>query len=1752
MKSTLKRFLSLVLCMCMVLTLLPNVTITAFAAESGEVTGLADENIGLSFTGDADDAWSANGTSIIGATTSTGGTCSDTSHKSTLTITNKKSTTATLSFDYSIEQNSGKIQVDGTEVSSGASFTKELAANESVKVYIQSGSTSAATKITLTNVVLVSDVNATATFVPAENGTYTVDGKLITEEYSNTQSSMTAYQVVATPADGYQFMGWYDVSNEKYISTSAKAALNIENDCTITARFASKTAALFETGGQRFDDLGDAVSYAQANSQSKITLATDGSISGTYTIPAGITLLIPFDEAGTLYTDAPAAIRTAPASKPFRTLTMSDGASITVNGAISLGGRYYAAGGSEQGRPVGDYGYIKMADNSSITVKNGGNLYAWGFISGSGSVLAESGATVYEFYQIADFRGGSASSTIANGGKKVFPFSQYFVQNIEVPLTLNAGANEQVYSGVYAMSTTYTTSINFIGNNGMFKVESGSFTKDYDEKTDRLVFTVNGEAALNTLSLKLASMSVNSASYVLPITNNITINIQSGNVTINQDAALLAGVEVNIAEGAGLTVANGKNIYFYDSDEWSSDNFVWGPCKFKSVAYAPGKAYNRSNNDLVDAKMDVNGSVTAIGAIYTTGSGADICSSNGTGKYIQQGAPGTATATYQYNANGNSAVTIPITAAKLHNADGTYTETATASAGDIINYVNGVWGGEEPTELTVTFEANGSTEYPVEGTMAPQSVTAKKDTALNANTFTREGYNFLNWNTAADGTGTPYADGATVNLTENTTLYAQWEDNHSLAKVINKKDATCTEDGYTGDTVCAICGKEITKGEAIEAKGHIEAIDAAVEPTCTEPGKTEGKHCSVCNEVLVAQEVIPATGHKEETIPGKKATCTDTGLTDGTRCSVCGTVIKAQEEIPAKGHSWNDGEITTSPTCENAGVKTYTCTVCNATKTEAIDATGHTPVEVAEQPATCTEVGHKAGTKCSVCGATISGMEEIPATGHTEVVDAAVAATCTKTGLTEGKHCSVCNTVLVAQEEIPAKGHTEVVAPAVEPTCTEPGKTEGKHCSVCNEIIVAQTEIPAKGHTEVIDAAKAPTCTEPGLTEGKHCSVCNEVIVKQEVIPATGHKPEIRNAVEATLTTPGYTGDTYCSVCNELLKQGEEIPKTGAHITWVIDGEVVAEEDYLKGTMPSFKGSTDKAPDENYRYTFTGWNPEVVVAEEDATYTAQYSATARVFYTITFNANGGVGEMAAQIFEVGVDTALNANTFTRENYKFTGWNAAADGSGATYADEGAILELTGDMTLYAQWQFWNGWSTDVSGKQYYKDGELQKTGWTVIDGNTYYLDTDTGYAATGITTLIPKGATEEARCVFDAEGVFQSDITGVYSVGEDTYWLNSGIIEEEAGLKRVVKEDGEVNYYYFAVQKNLEEREGLTLSAAVKSTVLNGKDCWLHKTNGLALPEWGYYFDENGIILHDEDTNKNGILKDGEDLFYYVDGIKAPAGMIKIGDDYYYANSKGQLIVNQTYYCSRMNGLMEEGTYAFDAEGKLIQGATDKNGIVKDDDGVLRYYVNGKVTYVGLIEIDGDFYYVRSNGEVVTDCVYWITWTHGLKEAGYYTFDENGKLTGTPKNGIVEEDGVLHYYVNGKLTYAGLIKIGDDYYYVNSKCEVVRDCDYYITWTHDLMPQGKYHFDADGKLTGEVTPLKNGIYEEDGSLYFYRNGERAYAGLIQIDGDYYYVRSTCEVVHDRSYYVYWTHGLMPEGYYNFDSAGRMILDSETE
>ena len=147
----------------------------------------------------------------------------------------------------------------------------------------------------------------------------------------------------------------------------------------------------------------------------------------------------------------------------------------------------------------------------------------------------------------------------------------------------------------------------------------------------------------------------------------------------------------------------------------------------------------------------------------------------------------------------------------------------------------------------------------------------------------------------------------------------------------------------------------------IPAKGHTEVTDPAVPATCEVAGKTEGKHCSVCNKVLVEQTMIPAKGHTEVIDPAVPATCEVAGKTEGKHCSVCNKVLVEQTEVPATGHHWDDGKITTEPTCEDKGVKTYTCTVCHTTRTEELPAKGHTEVTDPAVPATCEVVGKTEG-----------------------------------------------------------------------------------------------------------------------------------------------------------------------------------------------------------------------------------------------------------------------------------------------------------------------------------------------------------------------------------------------------------------------------------------------------------------------------------------------------------------------------------------------------------------------------------------------------------------------------------------------------------------------------------------------------------------------------------------------------------------------------------------------------------------------
>ena len=1275
---------------------------------------------------------------------------------------------------------------------------------------------------------------------------------------------------------------------------------------------ATAVPATFSVGSQTYSDLNDAITAAQSGTDKTIVVATDGSLSGSYTIPAGVTLLVPFDDANTLYKETPTATRKAAAAKAYRKLVLAADAALTVEGAISVGGQYYSAGGSQIGGMVGNYGHLWLNTGAAITVKSGGALYAWGFVSGNGAVAAESGAKVYEWFQIGDFRGGRATMCMGNN---VFPFSQYFIQNIESPLTIYSGAEEILYTDIYASDSQNGASVTFIGNSGMFKVLSGSLTKQYDAAQDRMVYTVDGKAELNSLSINSGALRVDSSEYVLPITNNMTLHITPrSSITTNQDIALLPGVQVYVDKAAELTIAARKKAYIYDSDQWTDQNYVNPNAKFKSVLYSPTKSYTRTNADLVDALVDVNGTLIAAGAIYTTKSGADVCSSQKTGRYIMKATSGTETITYQYTQSGSNVTShdIGIDPIRLKNDDGSYTDTKGA-AQDQYNFEVDKW--LKCQRLLVIFDPNytGAPEIEV------QKVAPSTDTPLLSNPFTRENYTFNGWNTAADGSGTSYADGDNITLTADTTLYAQWRCSHAVTEVRDAKDATCTAPGYTGDTYCTVCNEMVKKGEVIHAKGHTEVIDPAVEPTCTAPGKTAGAHCSVC-----------------------------------------GMVIKAQEEIPAKGHRWNEGEITTAPTCENAGVKTYTCTVCNATKTEAISATGHTPVQIPEKPATCTEPGHKAGTKCSVCKAILSGMEEIPATGHTEVIDVAKA-----------------------------------------PTCTETGLTEGKHCSVCNEVLVAQKVIPAKGHTEVIDPAVAPTCTKTGLTEGKHCDVCKEVLVKQEVVPATGHKPEIRNAVEATLTTPGYTGDTYCTVCNELIAKGEVIPcPTG----WL---ESEQGRQYYKNGELQKTGWTVIDGNTYYLDTETGYAATGIatLVPDGATEEAR----------CVFDGKGVFQKDVTGVYSVGNDTYwLNSGIIEEEaglkrvvkengevNYYYfavqknleerEGLTLSAAVKSTVLNGKDCWLHKTNGLAL-PEWGYYfdeNGviLHDEDTGKNgilkagedlfYYVDGIKAPAGMIKI-GDDYYYANSKGQLIVNQTYYCSRmnGLMEEGTYAFDAKGKLIPGATD-----------KNGIVKDDDGVLRYYV-NGKVTYV------GLIEIDGDFYYVRSSGEVVNDCVYYISWTHG--LKEAGYYtFDENGKLTG---TPKNGIVEEDGVLHYYVNGTLTYAGLIKIGDDYYYVNSKCEVVRDCDYYISWTHDLMPQGRYHFDADGKLTGSVAPlKNGIYEED-GSLYFYRNGERTYAGLIQIDGDYYYVRSTCEVVHDRSYYVYWTHGLMPEGYYNFDSAGRM----------------------------------------------------------------------------------------------------------------------------------------------------------
>lgn len=491
----------------------------------------------------------------------------------------------------------------------------------------------------------------------------------------------------------------------------------------------------------------------------------------------------------------------------------------------------------------------------------------------------------------------------------------------------------------------------------------------------------------------------------------------------------------------------------------------------------------------------------------------------------------------------------------------------------------------------------------------------------------------------------------------------------------------------------------------------------------------------------------------------------------------------------------------------------------------------------------------------------------------------------------------------------------------------------------------------------------------------------------------------------------------------------------------------------------------------------------------------------------------------------------------------------------------------------------NGLWRDRDGEiRYYVQNEAQFVGLVSDSNGAYYYIDETKKAVRGESRRVDR---------FRANRLLP---VGTWSFGEDGAMTNAPTLlagdDMLNGLIRLA--NGTVQY----LQNGEPTFAGLVRSDAgdyyfigpSKRALSNITYTFPTKyTNGL-LPAGTYTFDSTGKIaqlpeLLAGDDYRNGLIRmpDGK-VQYFRNGQPAFAGLLKSNaGDYYFIDPTGQAVRNREYAFSAQyaNGLLPAGTYIFDSTGKIAQlpellgGESLVNGLIRLPDNSVQYLKDGVPTFAGLVRSNvGDYYFIGTSKRAVTGVRYTFaaSYTNGLLPAGTYTFDGAGKMTQMPvllagtdfMNGLVRlPDGKVQYYVDGKNTFAGLVRSdAGDYYFIGPSKRAVTDTTYTFpdTYSNGLLPAGTYTFDGTGRITQlpELlggTDFTNGLVRlPDGKVQYFVDGTATAAGLVQSNaGDYYFIDYTLQAVRNRRYAFsrLKANGLLPAGTYTFDGTGRI-------
>lgn len=361
-------------------------------------------------------------------------------------------------------------------------------------------------------------------------------------------------------------------------------------------------------GTTGYTKLEDAIAYANNNPSEELVIFMQNNYTlpaGYYTLPAKATLVIPMsDEQAKEINAFPPRMsfndmdRTHPYLEPteFRRLTIARGVNMNVYGKIEMTCTQFASNEAYTGQPYGPYGRIVMEEGSHLTLMSGSEVRAWGFMTGKGEIDVRRDAIVREMFQLGDWKGAMTSVKITgmmpenspihvgdDSDKKIFPVSQYFIQNIESPVKYHPGAvlstSAMVSEGLnnfLAVSMT-ASDIKIVGVNGrdsaIFVMDNGADAENtwvrkwYDVENDIQVYEVNNSAHIGQMVLDMGELDasfiipgfsvpvrLNSGKFDLPITCNFKIHLLSGAMDFLQNTSLLPGAEVEVDKEATVSV----------------------------------------------------------------------------------------------------------------------------------------------------------------------------------------------------------------------------------------------------------------------------------------------------------------------------------------------------------------------------------------------------------------------------------------------------------------------------------------------------------------------------------------------------------------------------------------------------------------------------------------------------------------------------------------------------------------------------------------------------------------------------------------------------------------------------------------------------------------------------------------------------------------------------------------------------------------------------------------------------------------------------------------------------------------------------------------------------------------------------------------------------------------------------------------------------------------------------------------------